>query len=146
MVRDAEKIASASGCVGTIGVDFVVGERPYVIEVNPRFQGTVDTVEMATGINLFSLHIDACEGRIPEKMPETRQFAARKILFARDDIRVGDDLSPLPFVADVPWKGSPVEKGGAIVSVYGWGQSRRDAILMLDKHISTVQQYIGRTS
>ena len=146
MVRHAEKIASASGCVGTIGVDFVVGEKPYVIEVNPRFQGTADTVEMATGINLFSLHVDACEGRIPEKMPEPRQFAARKILFARDDLLVGRDVSSLSFVADVPWKGSVVEKGGAIVSVYGWGPSRRDAILMLDKHISTVQQYIGRTS
>jgi len=49
-------------------------------------------------------------------------------------------------VADVPWPGTVVEKGGAIVSVYGWGGSREDAILMLDKHISTVQQYIGRTS
>ena len=58
MVSHAEKIASASGCIGTIGVDFVVGEKPYAIEVNPRFQGTVDTVEMATGINLFSLHVD----------------------------------------------------------------------------------------
>jgi hypothetical protein len=146
MARLAEKIAAASGCIGTIGVDFVVGENPYVIEVNPRFQGTVDTVEMATGINLFSLHVDACEGRIPEKMPEPRQFAARKILFARDDFLVGQDISMFPFVADVPWTGSVVEKGGAIVSVYGWGQSRRDAILMLDKHISTVQQYIERTS
>lgn len=146
MVRYAEKIASSSGCIGTIGVDFVVGEKPYAIEVNPRFQGTVDTVEMATGLNLFSLHVDACEGRIPEKMPEPRQFAARKILFAHNDLLVKQDLGTFPFVADIPWPGSLVEKGGAIVSVYGWGQSRRDAILMLDKHISTVQQYIRRTS
>lgn len=146
MVQCAEKIASSSGCIGTIGVDFVVGDKPYAIEVNPRFQGTVDTVEMATGINLFSLHADACEGRLPGKMPGPGQFAARKILFAGDDLLVGPDLSLLPFVADVPWPGTLVEKGGAIVSVYGWGQSRRDAILMLDKHISTVQQYIGRTS
>ena len=146
LVRCAENIASASGCIGTIGIDFVVGDAPHAIEVNPRFQGTVDTVEMATGINLFSLHVDACEGRIPEKMPEPRQFAVRKILFALDDLLVEPDLSTFPFVADIPWPGSFIEKGGAIVSVYGWGPSRRDAILMLDKHISTVQQYIGRTS
>jgi len=146
MVQYAEKIASASGCIGTIGVDFVVGEKPYVIEVNPRFQGTVDTIEMSTGANLFSLHVDACEGKIPEKMLEPLQFAARKILFSQDDIPVEEDLSTLPFVADIPWPGTVVEKGGAIVSVYGWGHSRGDAILMLDKHISTVQQYIGRTS
>ncbi len=146
MVREAEKIASASGCTGTIGIDFVVGTKPYAIEVNPRFQGTVDTVEMSTGINLFSLHVDACEGRLPEKMPKPRQFAARKILFAEHDLLQIPILSSLPFVADIPRPGTMVEKGGAIVSVYGWGRSRGDAILMLDKHISTVQQYIGRTS
>ncbi len=146
MIRYAETIASASGCIGTIGIDFVVGKKPYVIEVNPRFQGTVDTVEMSTGTNLFSLHVDACEGRIPGTMPAPRQFAARKIIFAEDDLRVGDDLKQFPFIADIPWAGSLVESGGAIVSIYGWGPSRRDALLMLDKHISTVQQYISRTS
>jgi uncharacterized protein len=146
MVRYAEKIASRSGCVGTIGVDFVIGDKPYAIEVNPRFQGTVDTVEMATGVNLFSLHVAACEGRIPEKMPEPGQFAARKILFATEDLEIEEDFITLPFVADIPWTGTKIEKGGAIISIYGWGPSRRDAILMLDKHISTVQQYIGRTS
>ena len=70
MIRYAEMVAASSGCIGTIGVDFVVGRRqPYVIEINPRFQGTIDTVEMATGINLFSLHVAACEGRLPAGMP-----------------------------------------------------------------------------
>jgi predicted ATP-grasp superfamily ATP-dependent carboligase len=61
MIAIAERIAAASGCRGTIGIDFVIGESgPVAIEVNPRFQGTVDTVEVACGCNLFDLHAGAC--------------------------------------------------------------------------------------
>ena len=72
MVAAAERIAAASGCIGTIGIDFVAGdEEVWAIEVNPRFQGTVDTVEMACGCNLFRFHADACAGKTPGSVPET---------------------------------------------------------------------------
>ncbi|HTY15571.1 MAG TPA: ATP-grasp domain-containing protein [Methanoregulaceae archaeon] len=147
MVRYAEKIASGSGCVGTLGVDFVVGDRPYVIEVNPRFQGTVDTVEMATGVNLFSLHVSACEGQLPETNFTPRQFAARKILFAEEDLIVDKNLMHYSrFISDIPWPGASFEKGEAVVSVYGTGPDRHSALEVLDKHISTVRQYIKGSS
>jgi predicted ATP-grasp superfamily ATP-dependent carboligase len=147
MVKYAEKIASGSGCVGTLGVDFVVGDRPCVIEVNPRFQGTVDTVEMATGTNLFSLHVRACEGYLPEGALTPHQFAARKILFAEEDLVVDKDLLHcLPFISDIPWPGASFEKGEAVVSVYGTGPDRHTALQMLDKHISLVQQYMKGSS
>jgi predicted ATP-grasp superfamily ATP-dependent carboligase len=145
MIRYAEMIAGESGCIGTIGVDFVVGEdQPYAIEVNPRFQGTVDTVEMATGVNLFSLHVNACEGRLPEKMPVPRQSAVRRILFAKEELVIKKDLCRFSsFISDIPHPGASFESGEAVVSVYGWGPDRGTAILMLDKHISTLTQYIG---
>jgi uncharacterized protein len=147
MVRYAEKIASASGCIGTLGVDFVVGERPYLIEVNPRFQGTVDTVEMSIGVNLFSLHVGACEGHLPGIDFPPRQFAARKILFAEEDLVLENDLLRYsPFISDIPWPGSSFEKGEAVVSVYGTGPDRSTALRVLDKHISTVRQRITGSS
>jgi len=146
MVRCAERIAAASGCRGTVGIDFILGKKVYAIEVNPRFQGTVDTVEMATGLNLFSLHVAACRGHLPARPPAAARFATRKILFAKEELIVDQDFPAYPFVADIPPSGTRIEQGGAVVSVYGWGASRRDAILMLDKNIRTVQQYIGRTS
>jgi predicted ATP-grasp superfamily ATP-dependent carboligase len=137
-------IAAKSGCVGTIGIDFVIGnEGPVAIEVNPRFQGTVDTVEMATGANLFSLHLDACRGMLPPESPASSQVAARRILFADKDITVSGDLSRFrEFVADIPWPGTFFEEEQALVSVYGWGPNRTAACAMLDKHISTVRQYM----
>ncbi|MDD1715681.1 MAG: ATP-grasp domain-containing protein, partial [Methanolinea sp.] len=140
----AEKIAGGSGCRGTIGIDFVLGEKPWAIEVNPRFQATVDTIEMSTGINLFSAHTQACEGRLPLTRPEPIRHAVRKILFAGRDLVIREDLSRLsPAVADIPWPGAEFEEGQAVVSVFGWGDSNGEALLMLDKHMKTVRQYIG---
>jgi len=144
MVSLAERIAAASGCLGTIGVDFVIGDNgPVAIEVNPRFQGTVDTVEMACGCSLFDLHMEACRGNLPRTPPETWQVAARKILFADRDMTVTADLTKVKeFVADIPWPGTFFEEEQALVSVYGWGPDRGHALAMLDKHISTVRQYM----
>ena len=144
MITLAERIAAASGCRGTIGIDFVIGTSgPVAIEVNPRFQGTADTVEMATGCNLFDLHAAACSGQLPALRPESREVAARGILFADRDMTVNADLMALKdFVADIPWPGTFFEKGQAVVSVYGRGRDREVALAMLDKHITTVRQYM----
>lgn len=143
MIALAETIAAASGCVGTLGIDFVAGEKtPYVIEVNPRFQGTLDTVEAAYGCNLFQYHMDACAGTIPEKS-HAHQYAARRILFADRDFTLTDNLKDLaPVIADIPWPGTFFEEGQAVTSVSGTGPTRNAAQKALDKNISTVRQYM----
>jgi len=144
MINRAEQIASASGCIGTIGIDFVLGnDTAFAIEVNPRFQGTVDSVEMAYGCNLFQYHVDACNGILPRCSPLPRQVAVRSIIFADQDLTITADLKQLSsYVADIPWPGTSFEAGQALVSVFGWGQTREAACSLLDKHISTVRQYI----
>lgn len=143
MIALAEKIAATSGCTGTLGIDFVIGEdTPYVIEVNPRFQGTVDTVEIAYACNLFQYHVNACAGTLPEA-PKPQEFAARRILFADRDMTLGADLKDLaPIVSDIPWPGTFFEEEQAIVSVSGTGKTRDEALGTLDKNISSVRQYI----
>lgn len=144
MIALAEQAAAASGCSGTMGIDFVMGDNgPVAIEVNPRFQGTTDTVEMATGTNLFSLHLDACRGVLPKERPEPRLCACRAILFATRDLTVNEDLARFrAFVSDIPWPGTFFEDEQAVISVYGTGPDRASAQAVLDKHITTVRQYM----
>ena len=144
MVQLAETAAAASGCTGTIGIDFVLGNfRPSAIEINPRFQGTMDTVEMACGCSLFQYHVDACAGTLPAPVPPPNQVAIRSILFADRDMTISRDLRNLaPDIADIPWPGTFFEEGQALLSVYGTGPDRSEACAMLDKHISRVLQYI----
>jgi len=144
MVHYAEHIAAASGCIGTIGIDFVSGDKIHAIEVNPRFQATLDTIEIATGRNLFSAHVEACRGNLPAARPGCRQVGARRILFAERDMVVRPNLIRFsPVIADIPWPGTSFEEGQAVVSVYGWGAGEAEAMAMLDKHIRAVQQYMG---
>lgn len=143
MMAIAEQIVAASGCVGSVGVDFVLSDEAVAIEVNPRFQATLDTVEGSTGVNLFSLHMDACSGRLPLERPQPTRYSARRILFAGKDCVVRSRLDRFAAIAaDIPHPGTEFAKGDAMISVFGYGSSRDDALLMLDNHISIIRQYL----
>jgi predicted ATP-grasp superfamily ATP-dependent carboligase len=143
MILIAEKIAQESGCLGSVGVDFVVADRIWAIEVNPRFQATLDTVEMATGCNLFRLHMQAFEGKMPRQRPVAKRYAARAILFAERDLELKADLTRFaPAVADIPWPRTHFDEGNAIVSVFGYGPTRDAAAKMLNTNITGIRRYI----
>ena len=144
MVACAERIAAASGCTGSVGIDFMAGEKPWAIEINPRFQATLDTVEMATGENVFALHMDACRGVLPATRPPARRVAVRRILFAERDMRLDADLSALaPRVADIPWPGTEFEEGQAVVSIFGCAETEAAAFHDLERNIAAVRGLIG---
>ncbi|MDD3976988.1 MAG: ATP-grasp domain-containing protein [Methanomicrobium sp.] len=147
IVKTAEKIVSLSGCIGSVGVDFIAGEDSfYAIEINPRFQATMDIVEKSYGINLFNAHMSACTGLLPHPdIRRAKQYTARKVLFAPKDIVVKDDLSVFsPDIADIPLIGTEIEEGCAVVSIYGFGSTRSDALESLDKTIKDIGRYISR--
>ena len=140
----AEDIAAASGCKGIIGIDFLITEdQVFPIEVNPRFVATLDTIERATGLNLVSIHIDACRGILPGEIPVPERFSVRKILFAPSDLTIRDDLSSLiPSVGDIPAVSTEFLAGDAMISVYGEGPDESSAYAALDKTIKVVSQYM----
>jgi len=141
----AEQIVAASGCIGSVGVDFIASDTIHAIEINPRFQATLDIVEESLGCSIFDLHLEACRGRVPSVRPSPVRCVARKILFADHDLTVKDDLKRLaPAVADIPWKGTEIEEGSAVISVYGRGPSRSEALSLLDKTITEVRIYMSR--
>ncbi len=144
MIHTAERIVAESGCVGTVGVDFVLTDtEAWAIEVNPRFQGTVETVESACGVNLFQLHMDACRGVLPMTVPVPLRYAVRKILAAPCDLTISCDLLMLrDVITDIPWPGTRFEEGEVLFSVTGTGGTREDAFASLDKHISDAVQRI----
>jgi len=145
MIKTAEKAVSRSGCVGSVGVDFIINDSAWAIEINPRFQATLDTVEMATGCSVFDMHVNACRGVIPDKMPVPKQYAVRKILFAERNLVARTNLKDLaPLIADIPQVGTEIEEGCAVVSVYGTGATRKDALDMLDKIIRKMHRCMCR--
>ena len=124
----AENVVSHFGLVGSNGVDFVISEdKPFVIEVNPRFQGTLECVERVLGINLVEAHINACiDGLIPNIL-EVKCFCTRLILYAPFRCIV-PDLRGLEYVRDIPLAKIILEEGEPVCSVISEDKSRETSL------------------
>ena len=122
----SESICNEIGLVGSNGVDFVLSDEPYLMEVNPRFQNTIDCVEGLLGINLVEEHIRSCRGELG-RYREPDGCSAKLILYAKEDVKI-PDLTRFPNIVDIPRKGSTVKKGRPICSVLKFGRVRRSLI------------------
>ena len=126
----AERIISELGLIGSNGVDFILTKSgPLILEVNPRFQGSLDTVEISTGKNVFEAHVKAFQGCLPGSF-ETKCTAGRAIIFAENDLRIKKLLN-LKWITDIPMCGSLVRIGDPLVSILAAGDSQLDVLRLL---------------
>jgi predicted ATP-grasp superfamily ATP-dependent carboligase len=135
LAQIAEELVADLGLWGSNGVDFLVTEvGPVVLEVNPRFQGSLDAVELSTGLNVFNAHLQAFDGLLP-KRPRPLTVAGRAIIYAVRDLIVTEDLINEDRT-DIPRPGSRIGKGDPILSVLATGESRNDVINKLKEKTS----------
>lgn len=132
MYEISEKIASEFGLIGSNGVDFLLTDTgPVVIEVNARLQGSLDTVEMATGLNLFDLHVQSFDGILPENTPEICQYAIRAVLYADKAVAVDGSFYEkirVESIADIPAPGYQALPDDPITSILAAGTTREDVM------------------
>jgi predicted ATP-grasp superfamily ATP-dependent carboligase len=124
--RIAEKIASHFNLKGSNGIDLVISREgtPYVVEVNPRFQATLECVERVVGMNLVQSHIDAClHSRLPIMKRKPSTFCTRLILYTPERI-IAPDLTVFPEARDVPFPGVIIERGEPLCSIIAEGKGR----------------------
>jgi len=112
--------------LGSNGIDAILNEKGlFVLEVNPRFQGSLDSVELSTGENLFEHHMRSFEGELGEF--KNRRFGARLIYFAEKTSVVSRALSS-PFIADIPEVGEVITEGRPVATALGVGNTREEAL------------------
>lgn len=141
--RIGRTLASSFRLAGWFGVDYVLhGDRPWPVEVNPRYVASIEVYEHATGRQLMLDHLRACGLTSDEQLTTSRRMATdgppvvgKAILYAhRDfvfpDTPVPDQLKLDPFVipelADVPWPGTRIEPGQAVLTVLTSGADVAD--------------------
>ena len=124
----AELLAVEFGLIGSNGVDFVISENgPIVIEVNPRIQGSLDSVERSTGLNLVAASVNAVRGGVlPEKVVAKR-YAAKVIAFANQDGVVSGNFGGAGIV-DIPETGRAIKEGEPIATAIGVGSGKEGAV------------------
>jgi len=150
MENIAEELIYLLGLIGSIGVDFIVTDNgPVVIEVNARFQGSMDTVELATGSNIFQEHMQAFEGSIDQekaKKPVYRQYAARAVMYA-DQRRVVTEHAVAGILAkrtaDVPNRGDIVGENEPITSVISTGSTRKKVMGEIEQSVMFIRGHLN---
>ncbi len=139
MCEIAEELMNELGLIGSNGVDFVcTDDAPSVIEVNPRFQGSLDTLELSTGLNLIDAHVKAVRGTLPERA-ETKRYAAKAITFAKEEGIVIEDFDKERGIVDIPEKGRILKLGEPIATGIGVGKSRERAFAEAMKRVASIQ-------
>jgi len=131
----ASSLTRRFGLVGVNGLDVVIGRdpegvsRPYLIEVNPRFSGSMELAERAFGVNVFSLHLEGLAGRLPRASgaggaPEG--CVGKGIVYARSALVVPDTEQWLiRGVRDVPSQGQSIAAGHPVCTVLARGRDRQ---------------------
>ena len=135
MVEYANQIAIEFRLKGSNGVDFMVTDNGVqVIEINPRFQGSLDTVELSTGLNIFDAHLRSFEGYLPQ-LRKYRCFAAKTIIFAEKELVITKDISDTLVkcmdkgrAADIPRPGLTIKPDEPITTMLATARTRMTAI------------------
>lgn len=143
-IEEASKaLGEALGLIGTNGFDWVVRSdgTPFLMEINPRFQATLECIEMVTGINVVKAHVEACGGKLPNRKINVGGSVARMIVFATSKGIVGK-LTPITDLYDVPIPGVIVGRGDPVCTVQTKGRGRADAIKRAEKVIDKVRGLI----
>ncbi|MDD2340413.1 MAG: ATP-grasp domain-containing protein [Methanosarcina sp.] len=141
----AEELVLEFKLLGSNGVDFLVTERgPIVLEINPRFQGSLDTVEKAMNINLFEAHVGCFRGELPEK-PKAKCFAARGVIYSDRELFIDRKLMDLILRekgADIPFSGTVIEPDEPLTSLFTCAPTREEAVLSLKRGANRVKAFI----
>jgi len=136
----AEEIVAELELVGSNGVDFLLTDSgPVVVEVNPRFQGSLDSVELATGQNIFQAHLQSFSKVLPGRMKIPSFAAGRAIIYASRDMQIEEDLSA-SWARDIPRPGCKIGKDDPILSILATGKGRKEVMALLTERTATLRR------
>ena len=115
MKTTSKNIANKFNLIGSNGVDYIYNENGlYVIEVNPRIQGTYECIEKALGMNMLDAHIKSCQGEIIE-IPKPKCYSYKKIIYSPCAMKY--EKIDLDNIFDLPHIGSITEKSEPLLTI-----------------------------
>jgi predicted ATP-grasp superfamily ATP-dependent carboligase len=126
---------------GVGGIDFILAESgdgqlsPFLLEVNPRYTGSMELIEWAYGLNIYSLHRDACDGHLPEftlSEQVDEAYYGKGIVFARQDVVIKNTESWFSSGRrDVPFAGDRIKQGHPVCTILAQADTDNDCLANL---------------
>jgi predicted ATP-grasp superfamily ATP-dependent carboligase len=151
-------LAHRFGLKGLFGCDFVVNPdgEPMLTEVNPRYTGSTEVLELLCGATLLADHCVATGLDLPEDLPQSpvelpsSVIAGKAVLYSDRDLIAPDSSNwdhvtpgkPLPGFADLPQPGSVVRAGGPFCSVFAAAHTFDDCESQLLQSAASVRSLL----
>jgi predicted ATP-grasp superfamily ATP-dependent carboligase len=145
---------------GLFGVDFILDRQgaPWITEVNPRYPGSVELLEHATGCALLRDHI-LCftEEDVPPvswKHAHPGELLGKAILYAPSDLVMRQPLADashvpydeFPSIADLPAIGQTVRKGDPVCTIFAESESADQTLLLLKEQLQATTERLLQCS
>lgn len=131
MRNAAESITRVVGLRGLNSIDCLVdGEQLWVLEVNPRLSATFSLYDAEfEGARLFEAHLQACNGLLPQCLPQ-EPSQAHLIYYAPFDFAVPAAMTWPEWVADIPEAASRCEAQQPLCTVKASAAKAEDALAL----------------
>ena len=112
MIETSQNLAYKFNLIGSNGVDYILNENGlYVIEVNPRIQGTFECVEKSLQINMLDAHIKSCMNESVE-IQKAKYYSYKKIIYSPCRNKYSkidlDNIYDLPHIGTITEKSEPL--------------------------------------
>ena len=151
----ATRLTRHFGLRGVNGIDLVVADgpdgcpRPFLVEINPRYSASMELVERAYGVNVFSLHLEAMAGRLPDfsladHLQSQGAHVGKGIVYARRTVTLPETENWIEQGRrDIPFPGERIEAGHPVCTILAEGRGRAACWNHLLASAQAVRQEIG---
>ncbi len=151
------------GLKGMVGIDFIISHGPagrpcpYLVEINPRYTASMELIEWAYGLNIYSLHLEAMGGRLPEFSLSGHlngSHFGKGVVFARKSVSIQSTDGWLERGRrDIPFPGDEIKQGRPVCTVLARGNTYHECLgnLLINATFvrretgDIVEDYVGRS-
>lgn len=149
----AARLTRRFGLRGVNGFDLVIVDeaegcpRPFLVEINPRYTASMELLERAYGLNVFSVHLEALAGRLPDfclAQQNTGPYLGKGIVYARQALTVPETMGGMECGRrDIPFPGDRIKAGRPVCSVFAQGKERNSCLNKLLAAARAVRREVG---
>ncbi len=131
----AKKITNEVGLVGLNSLDAIVNEdNIWILEINPRLSSTFDLYQ-TPDVNLFDLHIQACQGTLNEFPMISKRSKARQVFYAPLDLKIPSHTQWPEWIADIPLPNSDIPKNQPVCTILADAEKAELACDLIKKRL-----------
>jgi uncharacterized protein len=134
-----QQVTSLISLVGLNSFDFLVDGRAFhLLEINPRPGATLDIFESQCSKSMFAMHVEACQGVLPNAPPTFGRAAASAIVYADNDIPQIPFLNWPRWTGDRPIAGSSISAQSPICTVLASAATTALARKLVDRRARVI--------